>query len=961
MCRSFHRFGVCCFSRWTWLLISAVGGLLVFSLAAVGRAQDASNPGIELFEKKIRPVLVKHCYGCHSARAKEVQGELLLDSRAGIRRGGASGPAVVPGKPEESLILGALKHETFEMPPDRRLPDRVVADFRRWIELGAPDPRDGRPKPSANWDQGRDHWAFRPVEPHAPPPVKQSGWARTPVDRFILARLEAQGLSPGRDASDEVLLRRVYFDLWGLPPTVEEVRRFLADRRADRWPRLVDRLLADPRFGQRWGRHWLDVVRYGDSSGGGRSLLFPQAWRFRDYVIRAFNQDKPFDRLVLEHLAGDLLPEQDWRRRQDNLIATAFLVLGPINYELQDKPLLRVEVIDEQLSTVGKAFLGMTLGCARCHNHKFDPIPMRDYYALAGIFHSTKSLVPGNVSGFTTRPLPLSPQQQARWDHYQKRRRELQHQIQETKKQLGQLRQKRARLLGLQPEKAVVVDDDQARLTGPWQRSRGVKPFVGQGYRYSSSPGAQAVYQMQLPPGRYLVQLSYTAHTNRCRRVRVRIRHAQGTAERFLDQRQGNDHPQGFHDLGHFSFTAEAPATVSLQAAGPGVLIADAVRFVPLAAASSPKQEETTAKALARLERQLQQLRQRQKQAESELRHLEQNAPEEPPQVMSVLEQPEPGDWHICLRGDLRRPGPRVPRGFLSVVGSLGITVPEDQSGRLELARWIAHPRNPLTARVYVNRVWQHLLGRGLVATPDNFGTTGQEPTHPELLDYLAAWFVQNGWSTKRLVRLIVLSRVYQLSSDPRQQQARVDPANRLFWRAERKVLEAEALRDAMLYVSGQLDLSLGGPAFPPSLKREFGYRPSSRKRSVYLPVLRNTLPELFQVFDFANPNMVVGRRSRSVLPTQALYLMNSPFVLEQAERAAARLLEEEADPQRRLHRAFVRFLGRPPVEAERKAAEQFLGRRLSVGGDSGREAELWAWTLLCQGLFATLDFRFVH
>ncbi len=948
-----------CLGPRTWKS-TAVLILLAWGAAVPADAQDVSAPGIALFEKKIRPVLVKHCYACHSARAKEVQGELLLDTRAGIRRGGASGPAVVPGKPEESLILGALKHETFEMPPDRRLPEHVVADFRRWIELGAPDPRNGTPLPEKR-TSGHKHWAFQPVKSQPPPQVKQAGWARTPVDRFIQARLEARGLSPGRDAPAETLLRRVYFDLWGLPPSVEEVERFLADRRPDRWERLVDRLLADPRFGQRWGRHWLDVVRYADSSGGGRSLLFHQAWRFRDYVIRSFNQDKPFNRLVLEHLAGDLLPEQQGDRRRDNLIATGFLVLGPINYELQDKPLLRVEVIDEQLSTVGKAFLGMTLGCARCHNHKFDPIPMRDYYALAGIFYSTKSLVPGNVSGFTTRPLPLPPKEQARWDQYQQRRQELQSQLKHLGKQLTQLRQKRNQLLGLQLEKAVVVDDPQARFSGPWKQSSSVKPYVGRGYRYSKSPGAQAVYQARLRPGEYLVQLCYSAHANRCRRVRIRIRHAKGTEELFLDQRRVSDDPQGFYSLGRFHFAAETPATVTLQNAGPGALIADAVRFVPVRNRPQP-QGTGSPQALAQAEQQLLHLQQRQKQTEAALQRLERNAPPKPPQVMAVLEQPEPGDWHICLRGDLRRPGPRVPRGFLSVVGSLGITVPEDRSGRLELAQWIAHPQNPLTARVYVNRVWQHLLGRGLVATPDNFGTTGQPPTHPELLDYLASWFVRNGWSTKRLVRLIVLSRVYRLSSDPRQDQAQVDPGNQLFWRAERKMLEAEALRDAMLFVSGQLDLEMGGPAFPPSLKREFGYRSSLRKRSVYLPVLRNTLPELFLVFDFANPNLVVGRRSRSVLPTQALYLMNSPFVLQQAQAAAARLLAEEADPQRRLHRAFVRFLGRPPSAPEREAALQFLARRQAGrDGPQQKETEQEAWTLLCQGLFATLDFRFVH
>ncbi len=921
-----------------------LGWVIAWALVPVAWSQDR---GLEFFEKKIRPVLIKHCYQCHSAQADEVQGELLLDSRQGILQGGASGPAVVPGKPQESLLLEALRYESLEMPPEGKLPDHIIRDFERWILLGAPAP-EGK-KPVKSYPPSRNHWAFRPVKQPSLPKVQNPQWCWTAVDRFVLARIEAQALSPGREASEEVLVRRLYLDLWGLPPTPEQLEEYFADSQPGRWQRLVDRLLADPRFGQRWGRHWLDVVRYADSSGGGRSLLFHQAWRFRDYVVRSFNQDKPLDRLILEHIAGDLLPSSSWEQKREQLVATGFLLLGPINYELQDKVLLRMEVVDEQISTIGKAFLGMSLGCARCHNHKFDPIPMRDYYALAGIFRSTKSLVPGNVSGFNTRELPLPPEQQQALIQFRQKLKQLQAQSGQLAREIQHWEARSLQLRGFQLERSQVVDDTQAQLLGNWSASRSAKPFFQRGYHYAPANGKHiARFACSLPPGRYLVQTIYSPATNRSSKAIYRIHHAGGTATVELDQRQRALRQDGFVELGEFEFSGQG--VVELWGEGGGVVIADAVRWVP-----QDPQARATEEQIQQAQNQLRKLRAQQTQVLQQLHQLRRQAPGEPPRVMAVQDHEEVGDWHICIRGDVRKLGPKVPRGFLSVVGPLGIdSIPKDQSGRLQLAQWIVHPQNPLTARVYVNRVWYHLLGRGIVPTVDNFGTTGQEPSHPELLDYLAGWFVRHGWSTKALVRLLVCSRVYRLSSDPRQPQSRQDPQNRWFWRAERKPLEAEAIRDAMLLVSGQLDWRMGGPSLPAGLKREFGYRYTTRRRSLYAPVLRNTLMDVYVVFDFANPNLVVGRRPRSVLPTQALWLMNSPFVLQQAQHLAQRILNlPEATLEQRVRRAYRIVLAREPQPQELQACLEFLNQQ---GPDS-----LDAWAQLCQSLFCTLEFRYIY
>ena len=785
-------------------LIVHHGASILAALVAVvgGSAAEVEADGVRFFETKIRPVLARHCYKCHSADAKKVRGGLRLDSRAAMRRGGESGPAVVPSKVDRSWLIDALRRETFEMPPDEELPAAVIADFVKWIEMGAPDPRGGdaaRPPSPIDLEVGRKFWSFQPPRKWPAPEVQNVDWPFGDIDRYVLARLEAAGLSPAGDADRRTLIRRVYFDLIGMPPSPEQVQAFLDDRSPEAHDNVIDQLLASEYFGERWGRHWLDVVRYADSSGGGRTRVFEDAWRYRDYVIRAFSDDMPYDQFLAEQVAGDLLPFDTPGKRRRQLTATGFLVLGPTNYELQDKPLLRMEVVDEQIDVIGRAMLGMTIGCARCHNHKFDPIPTTDYYALAGIFRSTKTLIHANVSDFVERSLPRDEAQQEVIEQHRRAVQEL-----EAKLELA-----------------------QAGSNGP---------------------------------------------------------------------------------------TAPAAAEVRL-----GQLKADL------------KALKSRTPAVAK--------------------------------VMSVEEEQQPADYHVCIGGDIRRAGPKVPRGFLSVATTGGPPeIAPGQSGRRELAQWLGSPDNPLTARVMANRIWHHLFGSGLVRTTDNFGTMGEAPSHPRLLDYLAVELVDSGWSIKTTIRQIMRSRSYQMSGAHNASAAKVDPENRLLWHKSRRRLDAEALRDAILAVSGRLDLTVGGTAMRPGTKSEFDYPFSSVRRSVYVPVFRNTLHGLFAVFDVADPNLVSGHRTTSTLPTQALYMMNSPLVMDQAQHAAESLLAvANLVEATRVELAFERFLGRPPSDAERQLTRRYLKDFDGTGEADPAERRLLAWTGVCQSLLACVDFRYVR
>jgi hypothetical protein len=809
-------------------------------------------------------VLVARCYKCHSAASDKVKGELLLDTREGIRRGGETGESVVPGNPEASLLIEAIRHESLKMPPDGKLSDDVIAKFVEWIKMGAPDPRGGNVAQVAktiDWDEARKHWSFQPPKRPAPPSVKDVNWPRTDVDRFILARLEAKGLKPVSDADRRVVIRRLYFDLVGLPPTPEEVETFVADNSPRAVETVVDRLLASPQFGERWGRHWLDVVRFAESNGNVDNVLFPQAWRYRDYVIDAFNADTPYDKFVAQQVAGDLLAADSPRERNANLLGTGLLALGS-KPRSQNNPNYGMDLIADEIEVVSSAFMGLTVACARCHDHKFDPIPTTDYYAMAGIFTSSKLLL-GTTGG-----------------------------------------RAKANAAAADTGLHVLVQTD-------------------------SDAAAQAV-----------------AHEREVARLEAALArlHAAappGTAPRREDP---------------------DPAKKKKQAAKKGIKPPEepAVAAGPL----TPEEQRREDERLAEVKR-----------LEAELADLKAKAPPAAIAGQSMgIKEGTPGDCAVCIRGETQNRGPVVPRGFVTVLTSgTPPAISPGSSGRLELAQWLTSPEHPLTARVYANRAWSHLFDRGIVPTVDNFGALGEPPTHPELLDYLAVSFREQGWSIKGLIKSLVLTRTYQLSSAYDARNAAVDAGNEWLWRQSPRRLDGESIRDAMLAVSGSIDLA------PPrsSLLREFGYqeargsavpgggRAGVTKRSVYLPIVRNVIPESLAIFDFPDASLVVGDREVTTVPAQALYFMNSPFVIEQSRALAQRLLDDAGlDDAGRIDRLYLLAYARHPSAAESERAANFLAAtQTSLGGgpkEAGR-GSVAAWSTVAQAILASAEFRYLE
>jgi hypothetical protein len=843
--------------------------------AAVASAADKPSEKISpdqlaFFEKKIRPVLVSKCYSCHAADAEKVKGGLLLDTREGIRMGGATGHAVEPGDLKGSLLIAAIRGEKKDllMPPKEKLPPEVIADFEKWVLMGAPDPRDGKAKTAKKPDlaEGKNFWSFQPVKPVAVPQPKDTKWSASDIDRFVLKKLEENKLKPVGDADPNTFIRRLYFDLIGLPPTPEEVQTFVRDFSLSHSPtrspapasagekagkresvnpaieRVVDRLLASPHFGERWGRHWLDVARYAESSGKERNYAYPEAWRYRDYVIAAFNADKPYDRFLREQIAGDLLPAKDAAQRNEHLIATGFLAIGPKGLNERNREAFIMEQVDEQIDVTTRAALGLTVSCARCHDHKFDPIPQRDYYAMAGIFKSTETHfgIGGGGNGKNRQPSTHVP-------------------LVKSFAAPPPLTQK--------PSAAPVqvASASPTKLTPEMEAK--LKQFV------QKNPKLAARFKAMSEAEKVMA-----------------FERLQGTAKNAKAAKKPNKYPE----------TPEAP-----KADG-----------------------EPSGKF-----------------------------------AMAVLDG-KPADCPIYIRGELEEKGPVIPRGFVTVLGATEpAKIAPGQSGRLELANWLAAPENPLTARVMANRVWQHLFGEGIVSTPDNFGATGERPTHPELLDYLANRFVANGWSVKKLVREIVLTRTYQLSSASDAKNFAADPDNNFLWRANQRRLDAESIRDGILAVSGRLDLQAPhGSPLSSLADTDLGraarttLKGDSRHRSVYLPIVRDMLPEALDLFDFAEPSLVVAAREVTTVPSQALYMLNSPFIRESAAAFAKRFQGTSADPKERITAAYLTAFSRPPTAAEIARAEGYLKTQAAERGGSTESA----LTTFCQALFASAEFRYV-
>ena len=816
---------------------------LLMSVCLVTTAADPAEEAF--FESKIRPVLVEHCYECHSAESKDPQGGLLLDTREGIRRGGEMGHGVVPGQLNDSLVLSALKYESLEMPPDKQLPENVIADFEKWIRKGATDPRDGKSamiRREIDFDRAREFWSFKPIVASSVPEVKDPAWLKNEIDAFVLARLETQGVRPVGDADSAALARRIYFDLVGLPPTAEQLNQFAREFEHNNdaaIESLVNTLLESQHFGERWGRHWLDVVRYAESTGMERNGTFTRAWQYRDYVIDAWNRDLPFDQFIHEQVAGDLLPFEDLDERNRQLIATGMLALGPKSLNETKKEKFQMDVVDEQIDVVTRAFLGLTASCARCHDHKFDPIPQSEYYSLAGIFTSTQTLYGTSKTNGNRNP---------------------------------------GKLLAINGENlSTIIPNGGANGSKEEKRYRAqIKSF---GKRLAN-------YKKQLN----------TAKDDAARaQVRKRISEVNDDLRRAKNR---------------------------------------------LRQATQPKNELADGTML----------------------------------VMAVTESNSIGNTDLRVRGEPDEHGREIARGFLTIASlESPPNLPDDHSGRAELARWITRETNPLTARVAANRVWQHLFGRGLVSTVNNFGANGDRPSHPKLLDYLATELVADGWSMKQLIRRIMLSRVYRLSCEDDSAALAADPDNHLLWRMNQRRLEAEAIRDAMLMASGQLDLSpqdgspiqrMGEGIIGRNLNVT-GAAEDHVRRSVYLPIVRGQLPEMLALFDFPEPSIIGGARDVTTVPTQALFMMNNRHVLHSAQQMADRVQDLEEDAEARVRQAYRWSLGRSPNEAEVERAVQYVEttRQALTAREqkSDEEAEQIAWAGLCQSLFASAEFRYLN
>lgn len=971
-----------------------------------GRAAAQSSELQNFFENRIRPILVEHCYECHSAET-ETAGGLSLDSRHGLREGGDTGPAIVAGDSGSSLLIRAISYADpqLQMPPAGKLSEQVVQDFRRWIDQGAEDPRLEIPKAEGSNEEAESeshrssssdgnhsaasHWAYQPLNRFTIPTAMENDPSMGPIDSWINSRLTLLGLGPTEPAKPAVLARRLYFDLIGLPPTAAQLSEAVQEIQAGRHEVMVDRLLASPHFGEHQARRWMDVARYADSITL-RGFILPQAWRYRDYLIESFNQDRSFATMIREQLAGDLMQASEVRERQRQVIGTAFLALGNTNLEKQDKLQLEMDYLDEQLDVIGTAFLGQTLGCARCHDHKFDPIPTRDYYALAGILRSSSGMKHANVSEWIELPLPLDPSQTAHFDQLEREEKSLKQELQRLKESLDKDSGTPDRI----PVKSlpgIVIDNAQAKLVGRWVSSTFARPLVGDDYLHDADEQQgekSATFEPgDLPPGRYEVRLAYQSGSNRSSRVLVKVFSADGEQEILIDQRKAAPELGLWLSLGQFRFEKNGQAYILISNAdSDGHVIADAVQFLPVGdeQASETQVAGGSTAVPTRSEEHRKSIEKTKMELEGRIASLSATLKQRP-RYLTIVESGQPVDLAIHIRGNVHSLGELVPRGFLTAIAqpntaqppnallnstpistgnSSGSVAGEAISGssgpnRLDLANWIASDSNPLTARVYANRVWLWLMGSGLVGTPNNFGTTGEPPSQPELLDWLALRLIESDWSTKTLVREIVLSQAYQRSTNfqPNAAASR-DPDNRAYWQGPSHRLTVESLRDAMLVVSHELDTSLGGSLIRPGAANDFDYLHASTRRSIYNPVFRNSLPELYEPFDFADPSTSIGKRERSTHAMQGLSLANNPWVLERSRQAAKHWVRRaqtwgvESSVAELLTVCFAR-------QATAEELQLSIDFVQSHGGTEGQV--LHRWELLIQSLFASLDFRFLE
>jgi len=940
-------------------------------LCIAGSLCAQSSPQEAFFENRIRPLLIEHCYECHSAEAaakNELKGGLLLDSAEDMRQGGDSGSAVDTSDVDASLILTAMRYEGLEMPPDGKLSDQEIADVRQWIADGAfhsgkPSAHagDAKAKPNIDIEAARKLWPYFPLQRPQLPVFSNSrdeqatsmsaSESLSAIDYFLLARAREKSLSPEPELERSRLVRRLYYDLTGLPPTPEQLASFLNDTEPDAYERLVDQLLASPHFGVRWGRNWLDIVRFAESTTL-RGMIYTEAWRFRDYVIDSMQHDRPLDQMIREHIAGDLLPTPSIEDKTRGLIATTFLTLGNHNLEEQDKQQLRMDVVDEQLDVIGQAFLGQTLGCARCHDHKFDPIPTKDYYAMAGILRNVQTLKDANVSNWVTRPLPTTAEQETHYEQLTLQLSQLDAQIKTLKTELTNFNAETTNdPIPLKKLQGVVVDDSEAQVVGSWTHSQHVKPYLGNGYLHdnNSDKGEKTLTfaTTQLTSGNYEVRLAYSPGESRASRIQVTVASADGEKVVTLDQSRKPEIAPCFVSLGNYRFETGGQAYVLISTGETnGHVTADAVQFLPQGQSDSFVSTNGGSNA-TELEADRKALQTKMSQLEAEKKSVQAEL-DMRPQAMSVIERKEIEESYINIRGVVHSRGANVHRGFLDVAGgNLGIELPDSQSGRLQLADWLVAPQNPLTSRVLANRIWAWTMGVGLARNPDHLGPSSEPPIHPELIDHLASDLQANEWSLKKMVRTIVLSAAYRLSTKATSTD---DPENRYWMRGEKKFLTAESIRDSMLQIAGQLDGRLYGTELSPLPAADYGYESKSQRRSVFLPMFRNSLPKLLVAFDMADPSRVTGSRNQSIVAPQALLMLNSDEVAHWSSAAAKQLLRYPLkDIDDRLDYVFRQILMRPPTDGELTLFKEYL----AADHDS-----VDFWQDVYQTLFGSAEFR---
>ena len=1088
---------------------------------------------IELFERKIRPLLVERCFECHSSESQE--GGLRVDSLAALLKGGERGPALIPGDPKNSLLIRAVGHgETLQMPPKQKLPAARIAELAEWVRQGAPWPdqplakietkavaggRSATPLMRFTAEQ-RTHWALQPIALRPAPLVQHRDWLQSPLDAWILAPLETAGIGPSPAAIRSVLLRRLTFDLNGLPPTPEEVAEFVANDSPDALSRAVDRLLASPRYGERYGRHWLDLARYADSNGLDENLAYANAFRYRDYVIAAFNRDKPYDRFVQEQLAGDLLPHANADSEREGLVATGFLSLGAKMLAEDDPVKMQMDIIDEQIDTLGKCFLGLTLGCARCHDHKFDPIDSHDYYALAGIFKSTRTMVNHNVVAvWRERPIAdaetIARRDKLRAEANSKRAEAAKAADQAAREFLDRerlratdyLREATARLVrqdllatakphgDLPEERRQQIPGLILREAENFDRGNVTKDTTSYGFGIGvlvnggKSPNF-VEYDIEIPKaGPYRVELRYAAQDGRPCRLTIYSGKERSGKERkanvvlpavagqvtgswqpdgqrwfvegIADLPAGRvtlrlEHPQFFPHIDKWllapaladdptltAFTTNTAATntAATNTAATSAATASAANASAAATDDSPPLDAdlltqwtaylakhrqdaryidesplgvwialalqrdaalikgdkardwakklgveptspatATATASPPLQKfDLVELAQRYRQLWRESadarraledaqgpfakpKKIEQSFTEATrkqlaalrdeavaiekampavPEAMAVADD-KPTELRIHFRGSHLTLGEEVPRRFLRVVPAElapSDSISSSGSGRLELARWITRPAHPLTPRVIANRVWLWHFGLALARSPDNFGLLGEKPTHPELLDWLAAELPRRDWSLKSLHREIALSATYGMSTAYREAADAADPENRLLWRVPRRRLSAEEIRDSLLAVSNRMDRRMGG-TYLPTPNRQYVTSTANvnpaiydlTARSVYVPVVRSALYEVFPAFDFADPSVLAGQRDATTVAPQALFMMNSKLTAEASQGVAEQLLAiPNVDDNERITRLFELAYARLPRTGERERVTAFLERYLEA------------------------------